>query len=723
MPKRKTTTNKRKIGTQYGRALIQPSTINVETREVEVVIATETPVERFGWEFEEDFDEVLVCDAAAVRMDRANRGLPVMDCHNTYSVFNQIGRSSEVWFDEVNRKLCGRITFSRRASVEELFHDIQDGIVKDISVGYQVCKFERIDQGEGRRPIYRAIDWMPLEISFAPVQADINSEVRTGRAENIVEIINQQTLKTKTIMSKKRSVEEGQTIQYTVEGEPVKTGDIVTLEDGMQGVALDDGEVGDTIDLTVIEQTGEGVDPAAVAAAEEAAAAAEEAAVAATEAATGAEDAAAAAKEIAKTAEEAARKRAVAIRFSTRAAKLPDAFALQLIESKKTVDQCRQAIIHELAKSGPKANGAHAIGVGVSGADKKRSGMQNAILHRVMPSTFKLEDGAREFRGMTLIEMAKELLNERGINTRGLSKMEVADRVFGGQRSISTSDFPSLFGGVIERMLRGDYTFAPEYWDKIARQTTVADFRQKQLYQIDSANGMQKVAEGEEIKYTKMVEGDESIRVESFAEGIKFTRQAFINDDLGAFSIIPSRFVRDWDELRGNLVWGLITGNVTMKDGSKLFSAAHFNLLTGANSALNEAGLSAAQVALRRQKGLDGKRVLRIDPAFLIVPPELEVTARKLITATTPTTTDGANVFANAFDVIVENRLTDKDAWYLSADPNAVDTLYYAYLEGNESLRVNSEDDFNTDAMKYAVRGDFGASAIDYRGMVKSAGK
>ena len=84
---------------------------------------------------------------------------------------------------------------------------------------------------------------------------------------------------------------------------------------------------------------------------------------------------------------------------------------------------------------------------------------------------------------------------------------------------------------------------------------------------------------------------------------------------------------------------------------------------------------------------------------------------------------EDVNVFAGAFDVIVEPRLTDPKAWYLMADPYAVDSLYYAYLEGNEGLRVDSTEEFKTDSMDYAVRGDFGAAAIDYRGIVKAAGK
>lgn len=49
------------MGVLYGRALVQPTTIDQEAREVDVVCATEKMVTRFGWE--EDYDEMLVCEA------------------------------------------------------------------------------------------------------------------------------------------------------------------------------------------------------------------------------------------------------------------------------------------------------------------------------------------------------------------------------------------------------------------------------------------------------------------------------------------------------------------------------------------------------------------------------------------------------------------------------------------------------------------------------------
>ena len=129
------------MGVLYGRALVQPTTIDQEAREVDVVCATEKMVTRFSWD--EDYDEMLVCEASAVRMDRANQGLPLLDCHNSYSVHSQVGRTVKVWINE-SRQLCARVRFSSRPEVAGLFQDVVDGIVKGISVGYEIYKLSLI---------------------------------------------------------------------------------------------------------------------------------------------------------------------------------------------------------------------------------------------------------------------------------------------------------------------------------------------------------------------------------------------------------------------------------------------------------------------------------------------------------------------------------------------------------------------------------------------------
>ena len=321
---------------------------------------------------------------------------------------------------------------------------------------------------------------------------------------------------------------------------------------------------------------------------------------------------------------------------------------------------------------------------------------------------------------MSLYEIGKEILTDKGINLKGKDRSEIASLMIQGQRDLSTSDFPLILENVLNKTLRSDYQLAPEFWNLIARETSVNDFKAKSLYQLDSENGMKELPEGDEIKYGKLSEAKQTIKVKTYAEGLILTRQMIINDDLSAFETIPQKFASDWDLLRGDLTWGMLTNNVTMDDGKSMFHADHNNF-AGTGGAISEITLTAALLAMKKQKSISG-RTLNIVPKYLIVAPEQEVAARKLLATIAPTQSSQVNVFSTMnIMLIVEHRLTD-NAWYLSAEPSTIDGLYYAYLNGNGGLRSNREDSFNTNSVKFAVTGEFGVAAIDYRGWYKNAG-
>ena len=60
--------------------------------------------------------------------------------------------------------------------------------------------------------------------------------------------------------------------------------------------------------------------------------------------------------------------------------------------------------------------------------------------------------------------------------------------------------------------------------------------------------------------------------------------------------------------------------------------------------------------------------------------------------------------------------------WYLTASTTQVDTVEYCYLDGYDSVHIEQEADFNTDAINFKGRLDFAAKAIDFRGVYANVG-
>lgn len=158
------------------RAVIDPTTVNKDTREVEVVFATDTPILMRDWDG--NFYEVLSTKNNAVRLERLNAGAPLLDNHNRWEgVEGVMGRVVKAW--TADGKCRAIVKFSKRADVEPVWQDVLDGILTGISCGYRVYEYEIVER-EGEIPTYTATDWEGFEISLAPVPADYGASVRSA---------------------------------------------------------------------------------------------------------------------------------------------------------------------------------------------------------------------------------------------------------------------------------------------------------------------------------------------------------------------------------------------------------------------------------------------------------------------------------------------------------------------------------------------------------------
>lgn len=124
---------------------------------VPCVLSTETPVDRY------DYLEVLEHTDQAVDLSRAP--LPLIESHDASRVNVGIVDGLRI----VAGKLRGVVRFGKSARARELLADVKAGIVRGLSIGYQITATRR----EGNTLI--ATKWMPFELSCVAVPADTNA--------------------------------------------------------------------------------------------------------------------------------------------------------------------------------------------------------------------------------------------------------------------------------------------------------------------------------------------------------------------------------------------------------------------------------------------------------------------------------------------------------------------------------------------------------------------
>ncbi|MGE0650266.1 MAG: prohead protease/major capsid protein fusion protein [Alphaproteobacteria bacterium] len=724
---------------------IEPATVDVEARTVELVWSTGAAVRRRDLWTGKRYDEVLSLDPAHVDLSRLNGGAPLLNSHGMYDLADVIGVVERAWIARsANGASEGRavVRFSDRAEVEPVWRDVQAGILHNVSVGYQVRAFE-ITEEEGKTPVWRAVDWQPMELSAVPVGADAGAGFRQGPdtfACRLTVLPNPETTSTyraQRAPNPEKAMDETEvatTGRADERPDPAPT-EKTTETRSATGDAPDEkplqakateGRAGDKSAARAVAVPESVVAPSASARSSAALAEPQHIEPGDRSAENGRRAVAPtdddAMRAVAERAVSAERERSAGIYEASRKLGIDSGVADDLVRRGVALDTARRVLIDHAAERDQAVETRPQVRMG--GLDEtvtRRQAVEAALLHRFDPHRYALTEPARDWRGLSLLEMARTFLEAEGGRARGLSRNDVATRALH-----STSDFPEILAAVTNKTLRDAYEAAPRTFQPIARRVEATDFKPMHRLQLGEAPQLEKVNQSGEYKRGTMGEAKESYRVETYGKVIAITRQVIINDDLDAFTRIPALFGTSAATLESDVVWSIITANPAMGDGKALFHADHKNL-AGTGTALDVTNLGKGRTAMAKQTGVDGKTILNVRPAFLVVPSALELTAEQLVAQNLVPAKSGDVVPGSirSLTVIAEPRLDPAAGavpWYLFASPSAVDTIEYAYLEGQDGVYIETRIGFDVDGVEVKARLDFGAKAIDWRSMYKNGG-
>ena len=395
-----------------------------------------------------------------------------------------------------------------------------------------------------------------------------------------------------------------------------------------------------------------------------------------------------------------------------------------------TVEQIQARLLKKVSEGAEPANPA-AAAVRVSTlsdeTDKRRLAMSQSIIVRAgygAPEV-RAQIGANPFRGHKLMDVARACLQQAGVRTEGMMPLEVVAAAF----TQSTSDFPVILENTMHKVLQAAYVRAALTWRRFCAVGSVSDFRAHNRYRVGSIGTLDSKTELGEFKNKSIPDGEKStITAGTKGNIINISREAVINDDLGAFVGLANSLGQASARTIEVAVYALLAENAglgpTMLDGDTLFHANHGNITTGAAIAM--AALDADRVAMASQLDVGGNDYLDLRPAVLLVPIGLGGTARSINEAQydpdTANKLQKPNIVNGLFRDIVDSPRLSGTRRYLFADPSEAPVLEVAFLDGQEEPWLEQEMGFTVDGSRYKARLDFGTAAIDYRGAVTNAG-
>jgi hypothetical protein len=164
-------------------AAFVPSTLNREQRTIELTWTTGARGRRASM-FEGDWFEELDMSPGSVRLDRLNSGANLLNSHQSRELASILGVIERAWIEGNEGRAVVR--FSEREDVEPYWRDVASGIIRNVSVGYQVHRWsDPIRSTDGEPPTYRALDWEPMELSLVSVPFDAGAQVRNAEPNHL----------------------------------------------------------------------------------------------------------------------------------------------------------------------------------------------------------------------------------------------------------------------------------------------------------------------------------------------------------------------------------------------------------------------------------------------------------------------------------------------------------------------------------------------------------
>jgi len=312
--------------------------------------------------------------------------------------------------------------------------------------------------------------------------------------------------------------------------------------------------------------------------------------------------------------------------------------------------------------------------------------------------------------------------------------------------AVDSASMAGMVANVMNKAIASAFQSYPRWWEPFTREEEFANLQTVRWITLGGVGELPTVSEG--AAYTELSWDDQTETAAFVKKGgyLGLTIEAIDKDDTRRLQSAPRALAQAAWLTLSKSISAIFTASAgagpTLSDGLALFHSSHANL---GSTALSITSYAAARAAMRKQTELNsGERLGALTaPRFLLVPPDLEITALQVLAsendfsyALSNGTAAPANPLAegNTFGarmeyarrrVIVVDLWTDTNNWAAAADPLLYPTIGLGYRYGRtpEVFSVASPTAglmFSNDVMPIKVRYFYAVGPVDYRGLYKA---
>ncbi|MGB7323235.1 MAG: Mu-like prophage major head subunit gpT family protein, partial [Rubripirellula sp.] len=330
---------------------------------------------------------------------------------------------------------------------------------------------------------------------------------------------------------------------------------------------------------------------------------------------------------------------------------------------------------------------------------------------------------ARDMRATSLVDLCRTALQIDGRESTGGRDGMV-------RAALSSYSLPIALGDAANKLLFESYNEAPAAWRSFAAVKSATDFKDHVGVRPSQTGDLEELPRGGEIKHGSVDESIYKYSIDTFAKMLSIDRRDIINDDLSMFDDTARSLGRAAMRSLNDLVF-----KVLLAAEGTFFKAANGNYDTGPDSVLSFESLGIGVSRMLRQRDKENRN-LDIQPRTLLVPPELQQTAKAILESeylrqsadNTPT----GNAMRNIVSLETEPRLSNSErfpmanaeSWYLFGS-TADMPMIVAFLQGKQTPTVEFfgfDSEPNKLAVTWRVYFDYGAAMADHRAAYKAKG-